>query len=115
MDSTNNHIYGSPVGLTSLVRGVLTDLYKLNKVNLDQSTEPQLDTVFRVTMMQRFLSLQAVLEDKNDQTPRTIPSKLAWIILNLRTIALSFGFSFNKSNSSESPELSKPSKSVFVS
>ena len=90
----------------------MTDLYRLNKVNLDQSTDPQLDTIFRVTMMQRFLSLQAVSEDKNEKIPRSIPSKLAWTILNLRTIAISFGFSFNKSNNPENAELCKPSKSA---
>ena len=92
----------------------MTDLYKLNKVNLDLSMDPQLDTIFRVTMMQRFLSLQAVSEDKTEKMPRSIPSKLAWTILNLRTIAISFGFSFNKTNSPESPELSKPSKSASI-
>ncbi|MCJ1284725.1 mediator complex subunit [Xylographa opegraphella] len=88
----------------------LRDLYRTLNVNLDQSTDPQSDKLLRYPMLQRCLSLQAALGNRSDKVPRSVISKVAWVMMNLRMIALTFAFAFAKSGSAPegSSELSKP-------
>ena len=88
----------------------LRDLYRTLNVNLDQSTDPQSDKLLRYPMLQRCLSLQAALGNKSDKEPRSVISKVAWVMMNLRMIALTFAFAFAKSGNAPegSSELSKP-------
>ncbi|MCJ1388619.1 mediator complex subunit [Xylographa bjoerkii] len=88
----------------------LRDLYRTLSVNLDQSTDPQSDKLLRYPMLQRCLSLQAALGNRNYKEPRSVISKVAWVMMNLRMIALTFAFAFAKSGNAPegSSELSKP-------
>ncbi|MCJ1321765.1 mediator complex subunit [Xylographa vitiligo] len=91
-------------------RDFLRDLYRTLSVNLDQSTDPQSDKLLRYPMLQRCLSLQAALGNRSEKEPRSVISKVAWVMMNLRMIALTFAFAFAKSGNAPegSSELSKP-------
>ena len=88
----------------------LRDLYRTLGVNLNQSTDPQSDKLLRNPMLQRCLSLQAALGNRSDKEPRSVISKVAWVMMNLRMIALTFAFAFAKSGNAPEggSELSKP-------
>jgi mediator of RNA polymerase II transcription subunit 16 len=51
----------------------------------------------------RCLSLQAALGFKNYYTPRTLPSSVAWAILNLQHVSVLFAyfFTYNKTSKEE--------------
>ena len=100
----------SPAQRTKMEQDFLRDLYRTLSVNLDQSTDPQSDKLLRYPMLQRCLSLQAALGNRGDKEPRSIISKVAWVMMNLRMIALTFAFAFAKSGNAPdgSSELSKP-------
>ncbi|MCJ1479591.1 mediator complex subunit [Lambiella insularis] len=88
----------------------LSDLYRTLGINLDQSTDPQSEKLLRYPMLQRCLSLQAALGISGDKGTRSITSKVAWALMNLRMFSLTFAFAFAKSGNAAdgSGELSKP-------
>lgn len=86
---------------------LLTEMYKTLKINPDRSLDAQHEKLLRYPIIQRCFSLQAALGYRVISKKRSLPSKLAWTLLNLRMIALSFAFAFLKTSGAEM-DLSSP-------
>lgn len=74
----------------------LSEIYRHLNVNADHSMDPQHDKLFRQTIIQRCLSVQASLGYKGERSHRTLTAKLAWTVLNLRMTSMTFAIAFNK-------------------
>ena len=91
----------------------LSEIYKVLDVNLDWVIDPQSDRLLRHNMVQRSLSLQAALGFTDRNETRTLSSKLAWTLLSLRVVSLTFAFAYAKTSNTtgaSETELSKPGK-----
>ena len=86
----------------------LTELYRSLGINLDRSLDPQPEKLLRHPMVQRCFSMQASLGFQNDDRPRTLPSKVAWTLLNVRLISMTFALAFQKFGSGTEIEINKP-------
>ena len=75
----------------------LNELYRALGVNLDRSIEAQAEKLLRHPMIQRCFSIQASLGYIGEEKPRSLPSKLAWTLLNQRMISMIFAYAFIKS------------------
>lgn len=85
------------VGLSGSFEHVfLSEIYRHLNVNADHSMDPQHDKLFRQTIIQRCLSVQASLGYKGERSHRTLTAKLAWTVLNLRMTSMTFAIAFNK-------------------
>lgn len=76
----------------------LGDIYRVLGVNIDHSIDPQPEQLFRNQLIQRCLSMQMSLGYFGERQHRSLPAKVALIILNLRFTSLMLAYSFKKSN-----------------
>jgi hypothetical protein len=93
-----------------LEHSLLKDLYKVLNVKVDVPPDPNGDIILRNQYMQRILSVQASIGEKSVLGPRSLPSKVAWVVLNLREIALTMAFSYLKpaGSTEQGTDLNKP-------
>lgn len=91
---SNSHVHA---GLSESFEHVfLSEIYRHLNVNTDHSMDPQHDKLFRHTIIQRCLSVQASLGYKGERGHRNLTAKLAWTVLNLRWTSMTFAVAFNK-------------------
>ena len=98
---------------SKITNDFLSEIYKVLDVNLDWVIDPQPDKLLRHNMVQRSLSLQAALGFTDRNETRSLSSKLAWTLLSLRVVSLTFAFAFAKTSNTtggSETELSKPGK-----
>lgn len=107
-----NNSNESLANCASLQRDFLGDLYRTLAVNVDRTFDPQPDKIVRHSKIQRLFSIQAALGFNVKKRGRTVPSKIAWMLENLRIIHLMFAFSFAKrdTHGAES-DITKPGSS----
>ena len=86
------------VNLYSLIRRqYMCNLYQALKVDVDQVFESQPERLLRHPSIQKCLSLQAALNSNSEKEKKTLSSKLAWTLLNIRSISLNFVYAFTRS------------------
>lgn len=89
----------------------LGDIYRVLGANIDQSVELQLDQLFRNHLVQRCLSMQMSLGYSGERQHRSVSSKVALTILNLRFISLILAYAFKKPNvPGADSDIKKPGK-----
>ena len=87
-------------------RLLLTELYRALKVDIDRAMNPQPELLLRHLMVQPCFSLQAALGYSGEFEARSLSSKLAWTLLNLRSISMTLAFAFHRAGPDS--ELYKP-------
>ncbi|MCJ1251659.1 mediator complex subunit [Trapelia coarctata] len=80
-----------------LTHGFLTDNYKISGMNFDRVFDVHMEKLLALSHFQRGLSLQSALGNRGPQVPRTVPSKLAWLMLNMRLMGLGIMFAYQNS------------------
>jgi mediator of RNA polymerase II transcription subunit 16 len=79
----------------------LSQTYRALGNNLDRSADQVPDKFLRYVPFQRTLSVQASLGYHGLRSKRTLSSKIAWTILQIRNIAVVTGFAFQKAPAGE--------------
>ena len=95
---SNSHVNAGLSG--SFEHVFLSEIYRHLSVNADHSMDPQHDKLFRQTIIQRCLSVQASLGYKGERSHRNLTAKLAWTVLNLRMTSMTFAITFNRGSGS---------------
>ena len=98
VQSEQERIQGGLDVYSFITRQYMYDLYKALKVDVDQVFDPNAEKHLRHPTLQKCLSLQAALLPKSGKENRTLPSKLAWTLLNIRNISLNYAYYFNSKN-----------------
>ncbi|MCJ1266503.1 mediator complex subunit [Lobaria immixta] len=80
----------------NLEENFLSDIYRVLGVNIDHSVDPQPEQLFRNQMIQKCLSMQMSLGYPGERQHRSLSSKVALTILNLRFASLMLAYSFKK-------------------
>jgi hypothetical protein len=104
-------VHLNPAQSEQLQQDFLSDVYKMTNISFDRVFDGPAEIFLKATTgLQRGLSMQAAFGDRFPHVPRSMTSKLAWIMLNMRMIGLTIVFSFqNTGTDSETPnDLNKP-------
>lgn len=104
-------VHLNPAQSEQLQQDFLSDVYKMTNISFDRVFDGPAEIFLKATTgLQRGLSMQAAFGDRFPHVPRSMTSKLAWIMLNMRMIGLTIVFSFqNTGTDSEVPnDLNKP-------
>ena len=81
---------------SSVEQTFLSKMYRVSGTDVDYALDPNPELLFRNQMIQRFLSMQVSLSYAGEEKHRSLPAKIAWTILNLRFVAMSFTIVFRK-------------------
>lgn len=97
--------------ISNIGKNFLSEIYRVLGINVDYALNPNPD-ILRNQMIQRCLSMQGSLGYEGEQKHGSLPAKIAWTILNLRFISLSFAFAFKKPAGAPGaePETKRPGK-----
>jgi len=100
----------TPSQTDQLTHGFVTDSYNVSLMNFDRVFDVQNEKILGINAFQRGLSLQSALGDRGPQVPRSVSSKLAWLMLNIRMMGLDIFYAFQNSgvNSEGTSDLNKP-------
>ena len=72
----------------NIERNFLSEICRVLEVRLDHSVEPQLDYLFKSSMIQRCLSMQLSLGYTGQRKSRSLPAKVAHALLDIRATTL---------------------------
>lgn len=86
-------------------------------MNVDHSIKPQLEHMFRNSMIQRCMAMQMSLSYQGERKHRSLPAKVAWSFLNLRYAAMMFAWLSKKPSGEPGSEsdMMKPGRLPFYS
>lgn len=94
----------------SLEENFLNEIYRVLQVNLDHAVDPQADYLFKNQMVQRCLGMQVCLGYSGETQHRSVATKVAWTILNLRFTFILLAYALKRPNQGADSEAKKPGK-----
>ncbi len=108
----------------SLHNTFMRDMYRVLGLEDKLIDMRQFEKTIRTGMITRCWSMQSALGNYGDKYKRTMPSKLAWVALNLRHIATAYMMAFNAnrppngavapSAAPPEPDINRPGKELLA-
>ena len=88
----------------NIERNFLSEICRVLDIRLDHSVEPQLDYLFKNSMIQRCLSVQLSLSYLGKGKSRSLPAKVAHALLDIRATTLVMTYAFRSLTGAPNPE-----------